>query len=62
VGGITDIIEERMKIDGTYKRFYDVVNREWSRVFKQPLNGENLPYLPPNTPVPQSMTDFTTCN
>jgi len=62
LGGITDIMEERMKIDGTFKRFYDIVNREWSRVFKDPLQGENLPYLPPSTPVPQVLEDFTACN
>ncbi len=62
MGGIADIIEERLKIDGTYQRFYDVVNREWSRVFKDPLNGENLPFVPPTTAVPQKMEDFTACN
>ncbi len=44
-----------------YKRFYEVVDREWSRVFVD-LKGETLPLALPTATVPSEVLgDFTLC-
>jgi hypothetical protein len=45
----------------SYQRFYDVVDREWSRVFPS-LAGESLAFALPRTTIPTApLGDFTQC-
>ena len=45
----------------SYQRFYDVVDREWSRVFPS-LEGEWLPFALPSATIPTApLGDFTQC-
>lgn len=55
------MISRILKKEGNYQRFYDVIDREWSRVFPN-LAGESLPFVTPRSMVPpEPLGDFTTC-
>jgi len=54
VGGISQYTRMGLKQDGTYSRFYDVVQREWSNVFTS-LKGENLPLALPSATIPANL-------
>lgn len=61
VGGVADLVQAGMIRDGTYARFAEVINREWSKVFPT-LQGENIPLALPTVTLPRtSMGDFVTC-
>lgn len=60
-GGIGPVISSTLRKEGKYQRFYDVVDREWSRAFPN-LLGESLPFAPPRTTVPNTaLGDFLRC-
>ena len=46
---------------GSYDRFVEVVDREWTRVFPT-LKGEDLPFCLPTASVPKGVSDFTLCS
>ena len=60
-GGISGITRESMIRDGTYHRFYDVVEREWTAKFPS-LKGESLPLAMPVAPLPHQLPDFPDCS
>jgi len=60
VGGVSDLVEEVLQLEDKYNRFYDVVDREWNRVF-QDIKGENLEFKLPRSSIPHQLNDFTDC-
>jgi hypothetical protein len=60
------LIQQLLMIDwrgghSSYQRFYDVVDREWSRVFPS-LAGESLAFALPRATIPTApLGDFTNC-
>jgi len=60
-GGIAPVISKILKKEGNYQRFYDVVDREWSRVFPS-LAGESLAFALPRATIPTApLGDFSQC-
>ncbi|MBI4372266.1 MAG: DUF89 family protein, partial [Candidatus Omnitrophica bacterium] len=57
VGGITDETAAALKKDGRYQRFFDLVDREYSRAFPR-LEGEDLPFAEPTAVIPMTLGDF----
>jgi len=52
VGGGVKVVRRRMKDDGKYERFVGRVEKEWGRVFKEPLSGAGLDFALPAKPIP----------
>jgi len=61
LGGITDITRASMKQDGTYDRFFHIVEREWTAKFPT-LKGESLPLAMPRASLPHQLPDFPDCS
>jgi hypothetical protein len=63
IGGVADLVGSGLKLDGTYSRFADVINREWNLAFPS-LQGEQIPFAAPSVSLPQPgvINDFTTCH
>jgi len=63
-GGISEFTSLYMKQNSVYDRFYEIVDREWTRVFGSgPFVGEDIPFdqLRPTHAIPQDMEDFSLC-
>ncbi|KAI2760410.1 CAZyme family GH162 [Penicillium roqueforti] len=61
LGGVTDLVRQKMKADHVYDEFVDIIETEYSRVFKH-LKGENVDLCLPHVAVPDSgLDDFTLC-
>lgn len=62
---LIDATRQILRNDGTYDRFYDLTESEWSRVFgADPLLGEDIPWYLPSVSLPRSsngLPDFTQC-
>jgi len=61
LGGIVATTRTILKKEGTYERFYEVVNREWTMKFPS-LDGESLPLVMPTTAIPHHLPDFPDCS
>ncbi|CAG8058267.1 unnamed protein product [Penicillium salamii] len=62
LGGVTGLVRQKMKADGVYAEFIEVIETEYSRVFTQ-LQGEDVDLcLPKDTVSDAGLVDFTTCN
>lgn len=59
IGGITDLVRTGLQQQQKYQRFYEIVDREWTRVFTN-LKGEANQFALPHAPVPRLLADFTT--
>lgn len=62
IGGLADLNAASLKRMGLLDVFVAVVEREWSRVFPLPLDGEDLPFLGPAAHPISGLADFTTCS
>ncbi|CAM1502473.1 Fc.00g044570.m01.CDS01 [Cosmosporella sp. VM-42] len=61
LGGVTDLVRERMKADGIYEDFIKIAHREYSLVFDE-LKGEDVELCLPKENVPDGgLKDFTAC-
>ena len=48
---------------GVLDSWVSIIESEWARVFPEPqLAGEQLPFLGPEYFIPQTASDFSTCN
>lgn len=65
LGGVGDIVSEKMKRDGIYDEFQRVTQREYGMVFGddgERLKGEDVELCYPNAQIPQGgKADFTAC-
>ncbi|EPS34573.1 hypothetical protein PDE_09537 [Penicillium oxalicum 114-2] len=62
LGGVSDLVRQKMKSDNIYTAFVDRIEAEYSRVFKH-LKGEHVAFCLPGGTVPDTgLDDFTTCN
>ncbi|CAF3446079.1 unnamed protein product [Fusarium graminearum] len=65
MGGVVDLVRDRMKSDGIYKEFLEITEitqREHVRVFGHDLKGEDIKFCLPNNQVPDAgLKDFTAC-
>ncbi|RAO69576.1 uncharacterized protein BHQ10_005588 [Talaromyces amestolkiae] len=62
LGGVSDLVSQKMKAENIYDTFVERITAEYSRVFKN-LKGENIPFCLPHETVPDTgLVDFTTCN
>ncbi|EGG13816.1 hypothetical protein DFA_11577 [Cavenderia fasciculata] len=62
MGGLSNLNRQVMSADGTLVRFLQVIQREWSLKFPEPLQGTDLPFMYPSTQIPHILNDFTTSN
>ncbi|KND90713.1 hypothetical protein TOPH_04646 [Tolypocladium ophioglossoides CBS 100239] len=61
LGGVGDLVRDKLKTDGKYSEFISVTEREYSRVFKD-LKGEHVELCLPQEVVPDAgLDDFTLC-
>ncbi|KAF7552641.1 hypothetical protein G7Z17_g4164 [Cylindrodendrum hubeiense] len=61
LGGVTDLVRQKMKADGIYEEFVHIAKREYSLVFDD-LKGENVDFCLPKVAVPVAgLDDFTAC-
>ncbi|RSL90311.1 hypothetical protein CEP51_000748 [Fusarium floridanum] len=62
LGGVTDLVRDRMRSDGIYDEFLKITEREHVRVFGQHLKGEDIDLCLPKEKVPDAgLKDFTAC-
>ncbi|KAJ3533712.1 hypothetical protein NM208_g7860 [Fusarium decemcellulare] len=62
LGGVTDLVRDRMKSDGIYSEFLRITEREHVRVFGRHLKGEDIDLCLPKEKVPDAgLKDFTAC-
>ncbi|KAL3486850.1 putative GPI anchored protein [Aspergillus germanicus] len=62
LGGVGDLVRERLKADGAYDEFIHVAEREYSLVFGKKLKGEKIALCLPQKKVPDAgLEDFTYC-
>ncbi|KAL2865886.1 endo-beta-1,2-glucanase [Aspergillus lucknowensis] len=62
LGGVGDLVRERLKADSAYEEFIHIAEREYSLVFGKKLKGENTPFCLPEKVVPDAeLQDFTSC-
>ncbi|KAH7309627.1 putative GPI anchored protein [Stachybotrys elegans] len=62
LGGVGDIVRDKMKAEGIYDEFIDIVKREYSSEFGE-VKGEDVELCLPNTSVPHAgLEDFTLCS
>lgn len=67
LGGVTDLVREKMKSEGIYETFLEIIEREYGRVFGDTtagrLHGEDVELCLPSYQVPVvNVTDFTMCS
>ncbi|KAM5380058.1 hypothetical protein ACJZ2D_003705 [Fusarium nematophilum] len=63
LGGVVDLVRDRMKSDGIYKEFLKIAEGEHLRVFGTELKGEDVELCLPEAKVPDAgLQDFTACN
>ncbi|KAJ6097338.1 hypothetical protein N7499_001712 [Penicillium canescens] len=61
LGGVTDFVRQKMKADKIYDEFVDIIETEYSRVFKN-LKGEDVAFCLPRDIVPDTgLADFALC-
>ncbi|KFA66944.1 hypothetical protein S40285_05738 [Stachybotrys chlorohalonatus IBT 40285] len=61
LGGVADVVREKMQADGIYEEFISVVEREYSNEFPE-LEGEDVELCLPSISVPDGgLEDFTEC-
>ncbi|KAH6888458.1 hypothetical protein B0T10DRAFT_514173 [Thelonectria olida] len=61
LGGVTDLVRQKMKADGIYNDFVHIAKREYSLVFDE-LKGEDVALCLPKASVPDAgLKDFTYC-
>jgi len=61
LGGVTDLVRQKMKTDGIYNEFISVTQREYGAVFKT-LRGEDVSLCLPNELVPdKGQVDYSDC-
>ncbi|KFH44308.1 hypothetical protein ACRE_049480 [Hapsidospora chrysogenum ATCC 11550] len=62
LGGIKDLVRDRMKSDGIYDEFVRIAENEYSLVFDKKLKGEKTKMCLPKAKVPDAgLDDFTSC-
>ncbi|KAJ4238540.1 hypothetical protein NW757_012930 [Fusarium falciforme] len=62
LGGVVDLVRDRMQSDGIYDEFLKITEREHVRVFGQHLKGEDIDLCLPKEEVPDAgLKDFTAC-
>ncbi|KAF4975734.1 hypothetical protein FZEAL_7510 [Fusarium zealandicum] len=62
LGGVTDLVRDRMRSDGIYDQFLEITEREHVRVFGRKLKGEDIDLCLPEYKVPDAgLKDFTLC-
>ncbi|KAH8756135.1 putative GPI anchored protein [Hyaloscypha finlandica] len=61
LGGVSDLVRQKMKTDGIYNEFISVTQREYGAVFKN-VKGENIGLCLPSKKVPdRGLVDYTQC-
>ncbi|KFY42931.1 hypothetical protein V494_02179 [Pseudogymnoascus sp. VKM F-4513 (FW-928)] len=62
LGGVQDLVRDRMKSEGIYNEFKDVLKREYNMVFKN-VKGKNVDFCLPTAQIPvKGLVDYTECN
>ena len=63
LGGVGELVREKMKNDGIYAEFIQITKREYGMVFGHELAGEDVELCLLNLKEPvRNVTDFTMCN
>ncbi|KAE9378230.1 putative GPI anchored protein [Stipitochalara longipes BDJ] len=61
LGGVSDLVRQKMKTDGIYDGFISVTQREYGAVFRN-LKGEDINFCLPSETVPdEGLIDYTQC-
>ncbi|OOQ85565.1 putative GPI anchored protein [Penicillium brasilianum] len=61
LGGVSDLVRQKMKAENIYNTFVNRIEAEYARVFKN-LKGEHVAFCLPQDTVPDAgLADFTTC-
>ncbi|EAW07211.1 endo-beta-1,2-glucanase [Aspergillus clavatus NRRL 1] len=61
LGGVTDLVRQKMKADGIYEEFVNSIEEAYVAVFTE-LKGEDVPLCLPRDDVPDTgLQDFTSC-
>lgn len=62
MGGLTSIVESKLKKTKAYDSFIAVVDKEWSLVFGDDLKGDDVAFALPSVQFPEGgRDDFVTC-
>lgn len=63
LGGVTDLVRDKMKEDGIYDTFVEVSQREYTLAFGDRLEGEDVELCLPNVGVPDTgkVVDYESC-
>jgi hypothetical protein len=62
LGGVYDIVAEKMKRDGIYEEFVDVIGKVYRDKFAEPLLGEDQQLCLPSVAVPDAgLKDYSDC-
>ncbi|KFZ20061.1 hypothetical protein V501_00321 [Pseudogymnoascus sp. VKM F-4519 (FW-2642)] len=62
LGGVQDLVRDRMKSEGIYDEFKSVLKREYNMVFKN-VKGKNVDFCLPTAQIPdKGLVDYTNCD
>ncbi|KAG9251090.1 putative GPI anchored protein [Emericellopsis atlantica] len=62
LGGVQDLVRDKLKQDGIYDEFIRIAEREYSMVFGDELEGEDVELCLPSVPITDAgLDDFTSC-
>lgn len=62
LGGTIDINMQALESAGKLNAFVQFVQKLYSTVFKDKINGEDIDFSLPSVKFPKGKSDFTTCN
>ncbi|KAH7041217.1 putative GPI anchored protein [Microdochium trichocladiopsis] len=63
LGGVTDLVRDKMKAENVYQDFLRITKTEYGRIFDGPLEGENVKLCLPKISIPDAeLEDFTSCS